>query len=373
MKVYVVGTRGFPNVQGGVEKHCEELYPKLSKLGCAVTVFARTPYISVDKRLKAWKGVKFIYLWSPKQKGAEAFIHTFLASLICIIKRPQIVHFHNIGPALFIPLVRLFGIKTILTYHSANYLHQKWGSIAKRILKLGERFGVKFADSIIVVSKTSGGLLEQEYKRKSISVIPNGVDVPGIVSGIETLKKQNLKPRKYIFTACRFVPEKGLYDLIEAYSQIKETEYKLVIAGDADHENDYSRKVKQMAETTEGVVLTGFISGKPLQELFANAGLFVLPSYYEGLPIALLEAMSYGLPVLVSDIPQHKEIEFLKQENFFKVGNVVDLKNKIEYWTRRVWSNDDVEKEKEFVMQNYDWDKIAEKTFKVYTTVLNKK
>jgi glycosyltransferase involved in cell wall biosynthesis len=142
------------------------------------------------------------------------------------------------------------------------------------------------------------------------------------------LKKYFLQPSKYIFTACRFVPEKGLHDLISAYRKIKNPEFKLVIAGNADYETKYSRDLKKLANETQGFILTGVLTGEPLAELYSNAGLFVLPSYYEGLPIALLEALSYGLPVLVSDIPQHRKIP-LPEFRYFKVGNIDELAQKI--------------------------------------------
>jgi len=371
MRVFVVGTRGFPNVQGGVEKHCEELYPRVAKLGSEITVFTRTHYFLNKKKLPSWNGVRFIYLWSPRKKGIEAFVHSFLATVFCIIKKPDIVHFHNIGPSIFIPLAKLFRIKTVLTYHSINYLHQKWSRFAKLILKLGEFLGLKFADKIIVVSKTTKDFLENKYSRRDIELIPNGVNLPSKVITKKTLEKFDLLQSKYIFTVSRFVPEKGLHDLINAYLMIHNPNFKLVISGDADYETEYSRNIKILAKRSENIVITGFIYGKPLEELYSNASLFVLPSYHEGLPFALLEALSYGIPVLVSDIPPHREMS-VQDFRFFQVENIEELSKKMtELYIKGITENEKI-KQKEILLKKYNWDKIAEKTFRVYRDALGR-
>lgn len=369
MKVFVLGTRGFPNVQGGVEKHCQELYPRLADLGCEVTVFARASYVPKDKRILEWRGVEFIHLWSSRSKSFEAIIHTFVGLLISAVKRPDILHIHAIGPSIFVPLARLFGLRVVMTHHGSDYARQKWGRFAKVVLKIGEALGVKFANKVIVVSKTARVFLRKKYQRKDMEFIPNGVKLPlnnrqsdrgGHFSGFE--------PGKYVFTACRFVPEKGLHDLIEAYKRLKNPEFKLVVAGDADHQTNYSRKLKKQAEEA-GVILTGVISGKPLEELHSNAGLFVLPSYHEGLPIGLLEALSYGLPVLVSDIPQNKELP-LPECRYFKVGDINQLSQKLKELMKAGISKKEKTQQLEFLKNDYNWDKIAQQTKKIYKTLI---
>lgn len=367
LKIFVLGIRGFPNVQGGPEKHSQGLYPRLIKFGCNVTVFTRTPYIRDENRLSEWREIKFIHLWCIRKKNLEVIIHTLLGSIVCILKRPDIVHFHNIGPGLFIPLLKLARVKTVLTYHSINYEHQKWGRFARLILRLGEYLSIKFSDKVIVISKITKEFLEKKYGRKDLEFIPNGVELLEAIPAGGNLKKYGLEARKYIFTACRFTPEKGLHDLIEAYSKIDNPEFKLVIAGDVDHEIDYGKKLKQKAKET-GVILTGFISVAPLVELYSNAALFVLPSYYEGLPIALLEAMSYGLPVLVSDIAQNREMP-LPEFRFFPPGEINRLAKKMVELFGKGISEEEKKQQYKILRENYNWDRIAEQTFRVYESI----
>lgn len=368
-KIVVLGTRGFPGLQGGIEKHCEELYPRLAKIGCEVFVITRASYISKENRLKEWRGVKFYHLPCFSKKSLETITHTFLGILKARTLSPDILHIHAIGPALLTPFAKLLDLKVIMTHHGPDYKRAKWGKTAKSFLKLGERCGVRLSDRIIAISKGIQEEIKKKYKRNSV-FIPNGVSNPLWMPPGEELNKWGLQPKKYIFTACRFVPEKGLHDLIEAYRKINNPPFKLVIVGDADHETNYTQELKRTANATPGVILTGILTGVRLAEIFSNAGLFVLPSYYEGLPIALLEALSYGLPVLVSDIPQNKEIP-IAEERFFKTGNIDELSQKIIELFKRGIDEKERRYIKSILQENYNWDKIAKRTFEVYISLLS--
>jgi glycosyltransferase involved in cell wall biosynthesis len=364
MRVYVIGTRGFPGIQGGVEKHCESLYPLIGRNDWQVTVFRRKPYVDSGNESVIFKNIFFKDIWTIKEKSFEAIIHSFIAALICIIERPDIVHVHNIGPSLVLPLLKLGRLKTVVTYHSPNYEHSKWSPLAKLILKTGERFVTLFADQIIFVSKTQHHKISSNNK----SLIANGVFLPVPSSSSDCLQKIDVQPKQYILAVARFVPEKGLHDLIEAFSSQNEP-YKLVIAGDADHETDYSRDLCRRASEDPRIVMTGYVTGEPLNQLYTHARLFVLPSYHEGLPIVLLEAMSYGLPVLVSDIPANKEVG-LPQERYFKCGDINDLKEKITALIERDLTSDEQEKIRGQIEAKYNWDCIADQTIAVYRKVL---
>lgn len=363
-----MGTRGFPHIPGGVEKHCEELYPRLVELGCDVTALVRTPYIPKASNVTGYKGVKFIPLWCPKKKAVEAFLHTLFGVIKAAGLSPDIVHFHAVGPSLFTPLARALRLKTVMTHHGPDYERDRWGRTAKGVLRLGERCGVLYGDRVISISRGIQRLVKGKYGRDSV-FIPNGVNIPERRPPGEELKRFDLLPGGYVFTALRFVPEKGIHDLINAYKEITRPLFKLVIAGGADHASDYSRKIEDLARAVKGVTLTGFVTGERLGELYSNAGLFVLPSYYEGLPIALLEAMSYGLPVLVSDIAQHREIP-LADFRYFRAGDVKDLKAAmLERFSEGISSVENA-KNIGLLEHDYNWDKIARATLETYKEVM---
>ena len=361
MKIVVTGTRGIPNIMGGVETHCEELFPRIAKRGFDVTVIRRTDYVKDD--LKEWKGVKLVNIDSPKKKSFEAIIHTFRAINEAKRLKADIIHIHAIGPALLVPYAKMLGMKVVFTHHGPDYDRDKWGFAAKTMLKLGERMGCMFADEVIVISDVIRNLIKRKYNRTShVHLIYNGVSQPEICDYPEYFNELGIGKGKYILGMCRFVPEKNLHHLVEAFTKVKSRneveDIKLVLAGDTDFEDDYSRSLREMARKN-GVVLTGFIKGKKLHSLLTNCLCYCLPSSHEGLPIALLEAMSYGVKVIVSDIPANKEVG-LPESDYFPVGNVDALTEKLKTVVNQPLQHIDYD------MKKYDWEKIADQVRDVY-------
>ena len=357
MKIVVAGTRGIPDIQGGVETHCEELYPRLVRLGCEVIVVRRSCYVAANNKIKSYKGISLKDIYAPKQKSIEAFLHTLFAVFYAKKVKADILHIHAIGPSIMTPLARLLGLKTVVTHHGRDYERKKWGKIAKMVLRTGERLSAKYANQLIVISEDINNTIKQKYKRFNAHLIYNGVNIPVKSNETSYIQTLGLSSRKYIITLGRFVEEKGFHGLIEAYIKLNDKGYKLVIAGDADHPDSYSENLKHMAKEN-GVVLTGFIRGEKLNELLSNAQLFVLPSFHEGLPISLLEAMSYDMDVLISDIPANLEVN-LPKEYYFQCGNWDDLKNKME---EKLSQKEHIK----YDLSLYNWDGIAAQTLKVY-------
>lgn len=364
MQVLVTGTRGIPFIQGGIETHCEELYPLMCRQNkVQITLVCRSAYVTEKNDNHSFQGVKLKTTCSPKSKILEAIVHTALAVMYAGLKRPDLLLIHAVGPNLLTPFARLLGLKVVMTHHGPDYERKKWGIIAKSFLKLGEWAGVTFANHVIVISKEIGDNIERKYGRKDYSLIPNGVPLAIRNQGTNYLQQLGTKPQRYIFTLGRFVPEKGFDYLIKAWKNSSISEgYQLVIAGDADHESIYSADLKTLAKQ-QGVIITGFIKGEPLRQLFTHARLFVLPSFYEGLPISLLEAMSYGLDILASDIPANIEVN-LPDAFYFETGNITALTKKLEqkFSIEKADSNYD--------MSRYNWENIAMQTFEVYQKVV---
>lgn len=356
MKIVVTGTRGIPDIMGGVETHCEELFPRVARKGFDVTVIRRKSY--VQDTLSQYKGITLIDLKTPKKKSFEAIVHTFQAVVKAKKLKTDIIHIHAVGPALLTPIARILGLRVVFTHHGPDYDRDKWGKVAKMILRLGEMMGVCFANEVIVISNVINDMLIRKYHRKDCHLIYNGVPVPEITDFPEYFEELGIEKGKYIFSMCRFVPEKNLHHLIEAFLKADNKGCRLVLAGDADFEDEYSVCLKKYARE-QGVVLTGFIKGKKLHALLSHARCFVLPSSHEGLPIALLEAMSYKLPVVVSDIPANLEVG-LEKNAYFPVGDIKTLAQKLQQ------NIDSPYRQKEYPMEKYDWDAIAGQTAAVY-------
>jgi len=354
MRVCVVGTRGFPHIEGGVEKHCEALYPLLAK-DMEIILFRRKPYVVDDC---TYKNIRFVDLPSTKIKGVETVLHSFLATIYAILLRPDVVHYHNIGPALFMPFVKLFSIPAVLTYHSPNYEHKKWGVFGRNLLRFCERVAFRFADRILFVNCFQMEKCPGKIREKS-EYIPNGIGAVEPSSQRDYLDQIGVEPGKYVLSVGRITPEKGFHTLIQGFKE-QNLPYKLVIAGGVEFETGYMTRLQALCADSP-VVFTGFVQGEALAQLYSHAALFVLTSENEGFPLVLLEAMGYKRNVLVSDIPA-THLVALSQEDYFPVGDVKTLAEKI---TRKLQEPSC----RDYDLDAYDWQKIADRVSSVLEEV----
>lgn len=362
--IYVFGLRGFPHVQGGVERHCQKLYPRLVKAGFRITAFTRRAFTAHQGH--RWRGVRLVPLAGPRRQGLEAFVHSALATMVCLIRRPDGVHIHNIGPGLFCPLLRWRGIRVIVTVHRFNYRDEKWSLLGRAVLRLGEWVCLRFAHEVIVVSDNMRAFLEDKYRREDVNVIPNGVDEPVRGGRLDILGRFGLEGCRYILLVSRITPEKGADLLIEAFGRLGPGDVKLVIAGRNDHTTRYAARIRRLASTRPNVILTGFLDEHELNGLYANASLFVLPSYHEGLPIALLEALSHGLSVLCSDIPANREIG-LSEDRYFPCGDAESLARRLrECLCQEPLSMEQRRRRAAEIRSRFNWDRVAAMTMDVY-------
>lgn len=367
LRVMMLGLRGFPGVQGGVETHAEHLCPLLVEMGCDLTVLARTPYQPREMG-RVWKGVKFVPLWAPRSKGLEAILHSLLGVLYAAVRRPDILHIQAIGPAIMTLPARLLGLRVVVTHHGPDYDRQKWGLFARLVLQLGERFGMRWSNARIVISEVIRTLVRDKHGRES-TLIPNGVVLPIMPDSVDALTAFGLEPGKYVLLVSRLVPEKRHFDLIAAFQRAALPGWKLAIVGASDHPDTYVKEVLDKAAATPGVVCTGLQTGLALHELYAHAGIFVLPSSHEGLPIAMLEALSYGLPVIASDIPANLEVG-LPGEHYFPLGDVGALAVRLGEFSAQPLTAAARESRRAWVSSRFNWSDIARQTLAVYQSVL---
>lgn len=350
-EIAVVGLRGFPGIQGGVEKHSEALYPLITSEN--FRVYRRKPYVGNQADGHIFPNIRFTDLPSTTIAGFEAFFHTFLCTVSAMVSRPKLVHVHNIGPGLFIPLMKLAGLKVVMTYHSPNYEHSKWGTVARTILRAGEWLSLKFSDRVIFVNKARYEALPDKIKEKS-TFIPNGITHHERATDDSLVRKHGIIPGKYILAVGRLTPEKGFEYLVEAASKVNQ-DYKIVIAGGSDNGDEYMHRLKEL-DRNDRVVMTGSIQGEELRQIYSHAALFVLSSVNEGFPLVLLEAMDYNLPILASDIPGAR-LPMLREEHFFPVADPERMAEAINKRLSQV-----TPLHEEYDLADYDWRKIAEAT-----------
>ncbi|WP_070156326.1 glycosyltransferase family 4 protein [Sphingobium phenoxybenzoativorans] len=359
--VMMLGLRSFGHGQGGVEAHVEQLAQEVDRAGYAVEVVVRKPYAG-EQIVASGRDIRTIPLWSPKGKSTEAIVHSIIGVLYAAWRRPRILHMHAIGPSLTVPLARLLGLRVVFTHHGEDFQREKWGWFARKMLRLGERFGALFSNERICVSSSLANDVSARYG-VSFKYIPNGVRSTKPVSSTTILDKLDLKPGGYILHVGRIVPEKRQIDLIHALEFLDVKDMKLVLVGAADHATDYSKIIDEEVSGNRNVIAAGFQTGLALEELYSHAGIFALPSSHEGLPIALLEAMAFGCRVVASDIEANLNVG-LPHGCYFKLADVSGLAGAIRSGLPSDASQNRVDWSQS--LSNYDWSEIAAKTIEAY-------
>ncbi|OJF76379.1 MAG: glycosyl transferase family 1 [Treponema sp. CETP13] len=370
LKIAMFGHKRIPSREGGVEIVVEELSTRMVALGNHVTCYNRKGHhiagTNFDNSTKSnlYKGVRLKSVCTINKKGLAAMSSSFFASIKAALGPYDVVHVHAEGPCAMLWILKLRNKKCIVTIHGLDWARSKWGGFATKYIKFGEKCAVKYADSIIVLSKNVQNYFKDTYNRETV-FIPNGVTKPILVKANEITKKFELKKDSYYLFLARIVPEKGIHYLIEAFKKVK-TDKKLVIAGGSSDTDNYLNNLYTLASDDDRIIFTGFVQGKILEELYSNAYVYVLPSDLEGMPLSLLEALSYGNCVLGSDINEITEVVENKAI-LFKQSNVTDLQNKLQY----LEDNKDVvtqykEGASDFICTKYNWDDVTEKTLKTY-------
>ena len=364
------GHKRIPSREGGIEVVVEELSTRMVKLGHQVTCYNRGGHHVSGKefdgeRLHEYKGVKLKTVPTINRKGLTAVSSSFFAALASAFGRYDVVHIHAEGPAAMCWIPELFGKRVVVTIHGLDWQREKWkNGFGSKYIHLGEKMAVKFADEIIVLSKGVQEYFQKTYGRKTL-FIPNGVNRPVLRKADLIKNKFGIDKDGYLLFLGRIVPEKGLRYLIEAYKELH-TDKKLVIAGGSSDTDDFMQEIQTLATGDDRIIFTGFVAGQALEELYSNAYLYLLPSDLEGMPLSLLEAMSYGNCCVVSDIAECSEVVEDKAVTFQK-SNVQDLKEKLQRLcddpaTVQKYKNEAAD----FICSKYNWDEITQKTLEVY-------
>ncbi len=370
MKILFIGQKGLPATFGGVEYHVEYLSRGLSERGHDVNVYVR-PWYS-QKKLKTYQGVNLVRVPTIKTKHLDASIHSLLCSIHALFSGADIIHYHSIGPSFFAVIPWIAGKKIVSTVHRLDWETEKWGWFAKFFLKTGERISTLISRNIIVVSTDLNNYFRKHYQKNTVFV-HQGINIPPLRKPDLIKKKFGLKGKDYILFMGRLSPEKRIDWLIKSFLQLQKEyppshEIKLVIAGGSSATGDYVSSSKKLSRGNDSIIYTGYVKGNEKDELFSNALVFSLPSYLEGSPIALLEAMGSELCCLASDILPHKEVITNGIDGLLFDSNIPsDLTRKLKALLSNPEKIDQLgQNAKKKIKNRLKWEDVVEKTEKVY-------
>jgi glycosyltransferase involved in cell wall biosynthesis len=365
MKIAMIGQKGIPATYGGVERHVEEIATRLVDRGHRVTVYSRLYY---SHHHGPYRGVENKRLPSVHTKHFDAISHCAAATLHSLASRYDIVHFHALGPSIFSFLPRIFGARTVVTIHGLDWQRGKWGRFASSFLRFCEKPSVHFPNRTIVVSKTLARYFWEKHDAGTV-VIPNGTN-PGTFRLPNKIKRWGLDRQPYILFVGRLVPEKGCHYLIDAFRQVK-TDMRLVMAGGSSFSDEYVQSLERLREGDERVQMIGYVYGEVLEELWSNAYMVVQPSILEGLSISLIEALSFGRCVLVSDIPENLEV-VEDSAVTFRSRDVEDLRAKLQLCVdHSAMVGATADRCRTLAEERYSWPRLVEATERVYQSVLS--
>lgn len=369
MKIAVIGVKGLPANQGGIEHYCQALYPRMVELGHTVDLYSRSSYTKQPWfSIRQYHGVRVICIPSLPFRGLDAFTNSAFAAIATTLKDYDIVHFHALGPSLFSFIPRLLSsAKIITTCQGLDWQRGKWGKSSSRIIHWGEKAAAKYAHNVVVVSQALRTYFEKTYEIEPV-YIPNG---PGIYANSDPnfacVRSFDLKPGKYLLFLGRLVPEKRPDLLIEAFQKLKRSNWKLVLAGGDSDTTEYISELMKLSGNNPNIVFAGELRGSRLAEMVRGAGLFVLPSDLEGLPLAMLEAMREGVPVVASDILPHQQLIGSDRGVLFDSGSAISCAEALDWAINRPEKLAVMARNaREHIKANYNWDKITIDNLAVY-------
>lgn len=373
LRVAMIGHKRIPSREGGVEIVVEELSVRMAEMGHWIEAYNRYGHHVSGKKYddeygwkgrKYYKGVRVRIIPTFKSSSLNAIVYSFFATIRALFTPYDVIHYHAEGPCAMLFLPKLFRRRIVVTIHGLDWQRAKWGNFASRVIKFGEKMAARYADEVIVLSRNVQQYFAKTYQRQ-VTYIPNGISRPEKKQAELIREKFGLEKDGYFLFLARIVPEKGLHYLIEAYQKL-DTDKRLVIAGGNSQAVEYMEQIHRMAAQDPRILMTDFVQGQILEELYSNAYVFVLPSDVEGMALSLLEAMSYGCCCLVSDIPENREVVEDKAETFRR-GDVQELQRKLQKLLDEPELAESYRRQSaDFVCGKYNWDEVVKETLDVY-------
>ena len=362
LRVVAFGLRALDGVEGGIETHARELYPRLAARGLRVDVLVRRRYAGARGERRS-PGLRSHALWAPRGHGVEAFGHSALCTLACLVLRPDVVHVHGIGPGAFAAVLRAGRLRVVLTHHGHDYEAVKWGATARLVLRWSERISVRAAHEVITVSAALAADLARDHGRRA-RVIRNGLparrDPVPHAAPVPGLDPQD----RYVLVVGRLTAHKRVLDVLSAVRAPALDGHRLVVCGDTGGSDRYAQLVVEAARGDPRVLLAGRVDPEHMGWLYEHAACTVMASSYEGLPLAVLEAIGAGCPVLLSTIPAHVELG-LPAEQYFPVGDVARLRDRLGALLARPRESAAAAQAALLSDPGYAWEHIADATAEV--------
>jgi glycosyltransferase involved in cell wall biosynthesis len=300
VRVAIAGIRGVPANFGGSETAAEEIGRRLAANGDTVVVYCRRHISTTPARV--FRGMHRVLLPSIKTLQLDTITHSILAALHLRRTRcADIVHFHGVGNALVLPLLRGSRIKTVITIDGLDWNRPKWGRFASWMLRLSATLAVRWADHLIIDNHPARRYFTEHYGARS-SYVPYGADL-SLPESTACLAEQKLNPGGYVLFVGALVPDKGPDMLIEAYRRVA-TDRPLVIVGDSPFLPEYRAKLHRLADGDERIRFLGYLYGEEYRQLLANCAAYIHPLRADGTSPALLQAMAYGCCIVINTLPE---------------------------------------------------------------------
>ncbi len=375
MRIAVIGAKGLPPGQGGIEHYCAEVYPRMVAAGHSVDLYARSSYIDLPGFDRYdFYGVQVISLPSfPAVKGADALISSGMGALFATLsRRYDVIHIHALGPALFSCLPRLASsAKVVVFCHGLDWQRVKWGKLSSALIRTGEKLAVRYADEMVVVSQELRRYFWETHARETV-YIPNGpAKYAPSDQDFNFARSLGLDPGKYMVFLGRLVPEKCPDILIQSFRRLQAEGWKLAVVGGSSETPSFHAKLQELADNDPNVLFTGVLKGRYLAEVMRGAGLFVLPSEVEGLPLAMLEAMQEGLPIVASDIPPHRQLLGDTRGLTFRACDIDDCISKLSWAVSNSPQMRTMAKlAQDYVRQHFSWERVVGDSFQLHSTLL---
>ena len=375
MRIAVIGAKGLPPRQGGIEHYCAEVFPKIVHAGHSVDLFAQSAYTGFPWHSRyQFQGVSVVTLPSLRINGFDTLFTSALASVISVKPCYDIVHFHALGPSLFSFLPRLVTTsKVVVTCHGLDWQRAKWGRVSSQLIRLGEKTAVRFAHEITVVSSDLQHYFSQTYDRQTV-FIPNApANYLDSDAAFPFVRSLGIEPEKYMVFLGRLVPEKCPDLLIQAFQALQAKNWKLVLVGGTGGNGAFPSKLYQLAAANPNIIFTGELRGTRLAEMIRGAGLFILPSNLEGAPLALLEAMRENVPIIASDIAAHRELIQMDRGLLFKKGDMFALKDALTWALSHPHEMTLMaQRAHKEIMLHHSWHRVAAEVTQIYEFAVNR-